>query len=62
MEPIPVKVGLDYFVMIDVEGTSAILVDSFGAMTAVAIATVTVVDPNMFAKAKHLNAKPPKTP
>lgn len=62
MEPIPVLVGGNYFVMIDVEGTNGILVDGNGAMSSVAIGSITVVDPNIFSKAQHLNDNPPNIP
>jgi hypothetical protein len=62
MEPIQVLFSGSYYVMIDVEDTSAILVDAVGVMSAVAIASVTVVDPNIFSKAKYINNNPPNTP
>jgi hypothetical protein len=62
MEPIQVLSGGNYFMMIDVEGTNAILVDALGAVTSVTIGSITVVDPNIFSKAKYINNNPPNTP
>ena len=61
-EPILVVSGGVYYSMIHVTATNAILVSATSAISTAAIGTVTVVDPNIFSKAKYANANPPNTP
>jgi hypothetical protein len=55
MQPIQVESGGNYFMMIAVSGTNGILVDPAGAITSVALGSITVTDVNIVNKAAYLN-------